>query len=90
MGRKRQTRKRTDRVQSKTSLNSGNISSDSDSETSLVSHKESQTVFGQKTRTNDSAYADRNTSTQATGSMSFVSHCLSDQTAQAEGAGSVS
>ena len=90
MGRKRQTRKRTDRVQSKTSLNSGNISSDSDSETSLVSHKESQTVFGQKTRTNDSAYADRNTSTQATGSTSFVSHCLSDQTAQAEGAGSVS
>ena len=86
MGRKRQTRKRTDSVQSKTSLNRGNISSDSDSETSLVSHKESQTVFGQKTRTNDSAYADRNAPTQATVSTSFGSYCLSDQTAQTESA----
>ena len=86
MGRKRQTRKRTDRVQSKTSLNSGNISSDSDSETSLISHKESQTVCGQKT----SAYADRNAPTQATVSTSFGSHCLSDQTAHAEGAESAS
>ena len=86
MGRKRQTRKRTDRVQSKTSLNSGNISSDSDSETSLISHKESQTVCGQKT----SAYADRNAPTQATVSTSFGSHGLSDQTAHAEGAESAS
>ena len=86
MGRKRQTRKRTDRVQSKTSLNSGNISSDSDSETSLISHKESQTVCGQKT----SAYADRNAPTQATVSTSFGSHGLSDQTAHADGAESAS
>ena len=74
MGRKRQTRKRTDRVQSKTSLNSGNISSDSEAE------KVKKTI----------AYTDRNAPTQATVSTSFGSHCLSDQTTHAEGAESVS
>ena len=57
-----------------------------DSETSLISHKESQTVCGQKT----SAYADRKAPTQATVSTSFGSHCLSDQTAHAEGVESAS
>ena len=88
MGRKRQTRKRTDRVNSKTSLNSGNISSDSESETSLVSRKESQTVFGQKAMTNGSADTDCNAPTQPTGASinqtSFGQHCLTGQVMQAD------
>ena len=91
MGRKRQTRKRTDRVNSKTSLNSGNVSSDSESETSLVSRKESQTVLGQKTLTNGSADTDCNAPTQPTGASinhtSFGQHCLTGQVVQAERAG---
>ena len=91
MGRKRQTRKRTDRVNSKTSLNSGNVSSDSESETSLVSRKESQTVLGQKTLTNGSADTDCNSPTQPTGASinhtSFGQHCLTGQVVQAERAG---
>ena len=88
MGRKRQTRKRTDRVNSKTSLNSGNISSDSESETSLVSRKESQTVFGQKALTNGSADTDCNAPTLPTGASinqtSLGQHCLTGQVMQAE------
>ena len=88
MGRKRQTRKRTDRVNSKTSLNSGNVSSDSESETSLVSRKESQTVIGQKVLTNGSADTDCNAPTRPSGASinhtSFGQHCLTGQVIQAE------
>ena len=90
MGRKRQTRKRADLVHSKTSLNSGNVSSDSESETSLVSRKESQTIFGQKTQTNTSADIDCNAPTQPTGASiglnrtGFGQHCFTGQTVQAE------
>ena len=88
MGRKRQTRKRTDRVNSKTSLNSGNVSSDSESETSLVSRKESRTVCGQTTQTNGSADTDCNAPTQPTGASSnhtsFGQHCFTGQTVHAE------
>ena len=88
MGRKRQTRKRTDRVNSKTSLNSGNVSSDSESETSLVSRKESRTVCGPKTLTNGSADTDCNAPTQPTGASSnhtsFGQHCFTGQTVHDE------
>ena len=88
MGRKRQTRKRTDRVNSKTSLNSGNVSSDSISETSLVSRKESLTVCGQKTLANGSADTDCNAPTQPTGASSshtsFGQHCFTGQTVHDE------
>ena len=88
MGRKRQTRKRTDRVNSKTSLNSGNVSSESESETSLVSRKESRTVCGQKTLTNGSADTDCNAPTQPTGESSnhtsFGQHCFTSQTVHDE------
>ena len=88
MGRKRQTRKQTDRVNSKTSLNSGNVSSDSESETSLVARKESQTVCGQKTQTNGSADTDCYAPTHPTGASinhtSFGQHCSAAQTVQAE------
>ena len=91
MGRKRQTRNRTDRVNSKTSLNSGNVSSDSKSETSLVSRKESQTVLGQKALTNGSADTDCNAPIQPTGASinhtSFGQHCLTGQVVQTERAG---
>ena len=83
MGRKRQTRKRTDRVNSKISLNSGNVSSDSESETSLVSRKESQTVCGQTTQTNGSADTDCNAPTQPTDASSnhtsFGQPCFTGQ-----------
>ena len=88
MGRKRQTRKRTDRVNSKTSLNSGNVSSDSESETSLVSRKESRTVCGPKTLANGSADTDCNAPTQPTGASSnhtsFGQHCFTGQTVHDE------
>ena len=88
MGRKRQTRKRTDRVNSKTSLNSGNVSSDSESETSLVSRKESRTVCGQTTQTNGSADTDCNAPTHSTGASSnhtsFGQHCFTGQTVHDE------
>ena len=88
MGRKRQTRKRTDRVNSKTSLNSGNVSSDSESETSQVSRKESQTVCGQTTQTNGSAVIDCNAPTQPTGASSnhtsFGQPCFTGQTVHDE------
>ena len=88
MGRKRQTRKRTDRVNSKTSLNSGNVSSDSESETSLVSRKESRTVCGQKTLANGSADTDCNAPTQPTcassSHTSFGQHCFTGQTVHDE------
>ena len=88
MGRKRQTRKRTDRVNSKTSLNSGNVSSDSESDTSLVSRKESRTVCGQKTLANGSADTDCNAPTQPTGASSshtsFGQHCFTGQTVHNE------
>ena len=88
MGRKRQTRKRTDLVHSKTSLNSGNVSSDSESKTSLVSRKESQTVCGQTTQRNGSADTDCNATTQAMGASinhtGSGQHCLTGQFVQAE------
>ena len=88
MGRKRQTRKRTDRVNSKTSLNSGNVSSDSESETSLVSRKERRTVCGQTTQTNGSADTDCNAPTHSTGASSnhttFGQHCFTSQTVHDE------
>ena len=88
MGRKRQTRKRADLVHSKTSLNSVNVSSDSESETSLVSRKESQTIFSQKMLTNGSADIDCNAPTQPTGASinhtGFGQHCFTGKTVQAE------
>ena len=88
MGRKRQTRKRTDRVNSKTSLNSENVSSDSESETSLVSRKESRTVCGQKTLTNGIADTYCNAPVQPTGASSnhtsFGQHCFTGQTVHDE------
>ena len=88
MGRKRQTGKRTDHVNSKTSLNSGNVSSDSESEISLVSRKESRTVCGQTTQTNGSADTDRNAPTQPTGASSnhtsFGQHYFTGQTVHDE------
>ena len=88
MGRKRQTRKRTDRVNSQTSLNSGHVSSDSESETSQVSRKESRTVIGQKTLTNGSADTDCNAPAQPTGASSnhtsFGQHCFTSQTVHDE------
>ena len=88
MGRKRQTRERADLVHSKTSLNSGNVSSDSESVTSLVSRKESQTVCGLKTQTNGSADIDCNAPTQPTGASinhtGFGQHCFTGQPVQAE------
>ena len=88
MGRKRQTRKRTDRVNCKTSLNSGNVSSDSESETSLVARKESRKICGQTTQTNGSADTDCNAPTQPTGASSnhtsFGQHCFTGQTVHDE------
>ena len=67
MGRKRQIRKRAERVHSKTSLNSGIITSDSESEASVVSRKQSQTVIGLKNQTNVSAHPDINVTSQLQG-----------------------